>query len=320
MTCPCTQSKAFHIGMAAKRHKRPRPLHRKPKHNQESDEVYQYGFHCVAFLDILGQRRKLLQLAPIPRKDEETTRVLRETAGNVVRLRQRLAACFEGFGTPTLYLDQLPPDARERILNARQSLRNRNVGDSIIMDVSFLGDEDRCASMIGVYGCIASCCILHLVGLSTKSPIRGGIDVGLGLDIGGPDDPEVYGPVLGKAYTLENKLAEYPRILVSNGLLEYLEKTSRLSQTTPLGRLATYLAEDCKRFITVDTDGKPMLDFLGEKMATLSAPEKRQLEFAQINECVAEQRQMARLENDAKLLIRYDRLFAYVEKRSAFWK
>jgi hypothetical protein len=282
--------------------------------------MFHYGFHCIAFLDILGQRRKLLQLAPIPRRDEETTRLLRETAGNVIRLRRRLAACFEGYGTPTLYLDKLPPDASKRILNARQSLKSRNVGDSIIMDVSFLGDEDRCASMIGVYGCIASCCILHQVGLSAKSPIRGGIDVGLGLDIGEPGDPEVYGPVLGNAYNLESKLADYPRILVSNGLIAYLEQTAQLSQTTPLGRLASWLAADCKRFITSDTDGKPMLDFLGEKMATLSTTEERKQQFAQINECIAEQRQTAQSENDAKLLNRYDRLAAYVGKRSALWK
>ncbi len=282
--------------------------------------MFHYGFHCVAYLDILGQRRKLLQLAPTPTKDEETTRLLRETAGNVIRLRQRLAGCFEGFGAPTIYLDKLPQDARQRILNARQSLRSRNVGDAIIMDVSFQGDEDQCASMIGVYGCIASCCILHLIGLSSKSPIRGGIDIGLGLDIGKSGDPEVYGPVLGNAYTLENKMAEYPRILVSNGLIEYLESVSRLSQTTPLGRLATSLAGDCKRFITVDTDGKPMLDFLGETMARLYTAEERQNLFAGIDESITEQKRMAGSENDSKLLGRYDRLAAYVDRRLELWK
>ncbi len=289
-------------------------------HKQESDKVFHYGFYCVAFLDILGQRRKLLQLAPIPSHDEETVKLLRETAGNVIRLRRRLGACFEGFGRPSLYLDKLPSDARERILNARQSLRSRNIGDSIIMEVSFLGDEDRCASMIGVLGCIASCCILHLTGLSTKSPIRGGIDVGLGLDISASDDPEVYGPVLGNAYNLESKLADYPRILVSNELIAYLEQTARLPQTSPLGRLANRLAAECKQFITIDADGRPMLDFLGEKIASLSTVEERRVQFAGINECIAEQKQMAQSENDSKLLIRYDKLAAYVEKRSALWK
>jgi hypothetical protein len=306
--------------MAANRNKSARPLHRKRRHKRESDQGFHYGFYCVAFLDILGQRRKLLQLAPVPTKDDETTRLLSETAGNVIRLRRRLAACFEAFGKPTLYLSMLPPDARERILNARQSLRSRSIGDSIIMEISFLGDEDGCASMIGVYGCIASCCFLHLVGLSTKCPIRGGIDMGLGINISERGDPEVYGPVLGNAYNLESKLADYPRILVSNELIGYLEQTAGLPQTTPLGKLANYLAAECKQFITIDTDGKPMLDFLGQKMATLSTLEERQYQFSRINECIAEQKQMAQSENDSQLLIRYDRLAAYVEKRSALWK
>jgi hypothetical protein len=306
--------------MAAKRNKHPQPVRRKQSHKQDTEQVFHYGFHCVAFLDILGQRRKLLQLAPIPKKDEETTKLLRETAGNVIRLRRRLAACFEGFGKPTLYLNMLPPDARKRILNARRSLRSRNIGDSIIMEISFLGDEDGCASLIGVYGCIASCCILHLVGLSTKCPIRGGIDVGLGLNISELGEPEVYGPVLGTAYNLESKLADYPRILVSNGLIAYLEQAARLPQTTPLGRLANSLAAECKLFITPDTDGKPMLDFLGQKMATLSTAEERRNQFAGINECIAEQKQMAQAESDSKLLARYDRLAAYVERRSALWR
>jgi hypothetical protein len=173
--------------------------------------------------------------------------------------------------------------------------------------------------MIGVYGCIASSCILHLEGLSTNCPIRGGIDVGLGLDIGKPGDPEVYGPVLGNAYNLENNVAEYPRILVSKGLIEYLERAARLPQTTPLGHLVTSLAAECKQLITVDTDGKPMLDFLGEKMAQITA-DQRQQHFTGIIECIAEQIRMAQAENDSKLLGRYDKLAAYVESRSALWK
>jgi hypothetical protein len=303
----------------AKRNKHPQLVRRKQK-QPRSEPLFHYGFYCVAFLDILGQRRKLLQLAPIPTKDEATTKLLAETAGNVIRLRRRIAATFKAFGAPTLYLGQLPRDAAKRILSARQSPRSRHVGDAIIMEVSFLGDQDQCSSIIGVFGCIASSCILHLTALSSKFPLRGGIDIGLGLNISEEGKPEVYGPVLGNAYNLESKLAEYPRILVSDGLIAYLEEVARVPQTTPLGRLASSLAIECKRFITVDEDGKSMLDFLGEKMSTLSTPEERRNQFALMNECIAEQEQMARSENDAKLLSRYERLAAYVEKRGHLWK
>jgi hypothetical protein len=308
--------------MAARRN-RPKPLHRKPKH-EDSERLFHYSFYCVGYLDLVGQRRKLLQLGPVPRKDEETTRILRETAGTVIRLREELDDCFEGFGKPTIYLEGLPPDAKRRILSARRSVNTRSISDSIIMEVSFRGDEDQCSSMIGVFGCVAACCILQLLGLVTKAPIRGGIDVGLGLDISERGNPEVYGPVLGNAYKLESELAEYPRILVGDELLKYLEQTARMPQMpgtplTPLGRLASKLAVDCKRFITEDADGKSMLDFLGAKMVEFSPHEDRATQFIRINECITEQKQKAESENDAKLLARYNRLSDYVSKRAAIW-
>lgn len=181
------------------------------------------------------------------------------------------------------------------------------------MEVSFQGDTDGCASVIGVYGCIASCCILHLTSLITNSPIRGGIDVGLGLNISEVGDPEVYGPVLGNAYNLESKVADYPRILVTDGLIAFLEQMARLPQTTPLGRLGSNLAAECKRFITIDdTDGKPMLDFLGVKMTELSTAEERRQQFPLIEECIAEQKRLAQSENNSKLVARYDKLAMYV--------
>src|SRR5271169_6774067 len=119
--------------MAAKRN-RPKLLHRKPKH-EDSERLFHYGFYCVGYLDLVGQRSKLLHLEPVPRKDEETTRILRETAGTVIRLREQLDACFEGFGKPTMYLAGLPPEARRRILNARRSVNTRSISDAIIMEV-----------------------------------------------------------------------------------------------------------------------------------------------------------------------------------------
>jgi len=87
-----------------------------------------------------------------------------------------------------------------------------------------------------------------------------------------------------------------------------------------LGRLANSMAVECKRFITVDTDGKPMLDFLGENISRRYNAEDRQNLIGGINDCIAEQHQMAQAENDSKLLSRYERLAAYVESRSALWK
>jgi hypothetical protein len=50
-------------------------------------------------------------------------------------------------------------------------------------------------------------------------PIRGGIDVGLAIDI---DEGEIYGPVLDHAYHLEWKVAGGPRVVVGDTCVDYL--------------------------------------------------------------------------------------------------
>jgi hypothetical protein len=282
----------------------------------EPNKTFHYGFHCVAFLDILGQRRKLRQLPLLPKRDEETTKLLAETAGYVLRLRQLLSDCFEQFRKPTLFLSKLPQDAQTRILNARHAVKYRGFSDSIIMTISFKDDQEQCAPMIGVFGCIAACCMLHLLALSFKRPIRGGIDVGLGLEL---TDDEVYGPVLESAHFLESQVADYPRVLVGEGLSKYLNEVENHSATTPLGLLAQQLALRCNQFLTVDTDGFRMLDFLGEEMAKVTPPDQRKKLFRPANDYINEQKQIADSEGNHKHLSRYVRLGSYFDKQSKLW-
>src|SRR5690348_6019332 len=132
------------------------------------DRTFHYGFYCVAFLDILGQRRKLRQLPYLPKEDEETTLLLAETAGYVMRVRGYLHDAFEQFGKPTLFSSAMPKEMRRRILKARNAVNYRGFSDSLIMTICFRGDEEQCGPMIGVYGCIAACCMVHLLALAHK--------------------------------------------------------------------------------------------------------------------------------------------------------
>ncbi|HKF52487.1 MAG TPA: hypothetical protein VKB26_09260 [Candidatus Acidoferrales bacterium] len=184
------------------------------------------------------------------------------------------------------------------------------------MSLSFRGDDEQCAAMIGVYGCVAACCLLHLLALSYKRPIRGGIDVGLGLDI---TDDEVYGPALERAHFLESQKADYPRIVVGDELSRYLDEIEGYPASTPLGGLAKQLAVRCKQFVTVDTDGLPMLDFLGEEMAKLTKTEERKKVFVPASNYISDQKQIASSQGDERHLSRYSRLGAYFEKHSTLW-
>lgn len=282
----------------------------------QSNRTFHYGFYCVAFLDILGQRRKLRQLPRLPRDDAETRKFLAETAGYVLRLRRHLSECFEQFAKPTQFLSALPVDAQNRIMSAKSAVKYRGFSDSFIIAVSCKGDDEQCGPTIGVFGCIAACCILHLQALAYKRPIRGGIDVGLALDL---DEHEVYGPVLESAHYLESRVADYPRIVVGDELSKYLDDIEKSPIATPLGRLARSLATRCKQYITLDSDGSRMLDFLGVEMAKLSTPELRKGLFGRASEYMSEQKQIAQAQGDEKHLSRYTRLGNYFDKQSALW-
>lgn len=67
------------------------------------------------------------------------------------------------------------------------------------------------------------------------------MEVGLGLMI---EPNETYGPVVEQALLLE-KCAEYPRILVGDGLWQYLSVVAAETNRSLAGKVARALAQKC---------------------------------------------------------------------------
>jgi len=278
---------------------------------------FKYGYYCVAFLDILGQRRKLRQMA-CPGRDEQTRRLMSETAAYVLHLRQRFQQTFERYAELSPILDHVPEDARKQIAAAKSSIKYRGFSDSFIVSVKCIGDKEQFAPMTGVFGCISACCIHHLEALAYKRPLRGGIEVHCGVDLTKEGD-EVYGPVLERAHFLESQVADYPRIVVGDGLPQYLDVVEREAPATQLGNIARNLASMCKRYLTTDGDGFQMLDFIGEQAAKLGTRELRRTIFKPAAEYIAEQYQYGIDTDDYKHRSRYARLRSYFESRTRTW-
>lgn len=277
-----------------------------------NDDQFHHGYYCIAFLDILGQRRKLRELAHLSLKNEEARKLVIETSGYVLGLRNQLNKAFEGLKQLTPILDSLAPELRKRIEAAKNIVKYRGFSDSLIMSVPFEGDSEQFGPMTGVFGCLAACSILHLVALASKRPIRGGIDVGYGLNL---TEEETYGPVLESAHFLESQIADYPRIVVGEGLPRYLDTVEREAPTTPFGKAARELATRCKKYLTTDSDGVEMLDILGV-VASLGEPEKHKALVQQAIEYIGEQHQHGVDTNDRKHRSRYFRLGAYFKSRA----
>jgi len=88
---------------------------------------FHYGFLLYGSLGYSGQSRKLRQLPRLPSADERTKTILAETAGEVLRLRDRLEGCFEQFRRETGRHEDLPKEVQERMRAAKQSVKNTDI-------------------------------------------------------------------------------------------------------------------------------------------------------------------------------------------------
>ena len=120
---------------------------------------------------------------------------------------------------------------------------------------------------------VFSTAFLILRSLAYNVAIRGAIELGWATKLEGwtknKEDADIYGPVLMRVHYLESKVADYPRIIVGNRLIDVLERWLRLpykEEDNPQEKLNKICAKRCRSLICEDTDGQFIADFLGEYM------------------------------------------------------
>jgi hypothetical protein len=268
------------------------------------------GYHLVAFLDVLGQRDKFRNLRLPTNADEEAlvAQVLADTAGHVLRLRKLFKSQFETFESGLTHHDL-----------AKQPVRPKFVGfsDSFVMSVPLRNDNGDLIPVATIYSTMSAASIVMLSSLALKHALRGGVDVGLATEIG-PD--EIYGTALERAYHLESKDAEYPRILIGDSLWAYLNAalTEFKKYQVGMSKACAAITEKLIGFIGVDTDEKRILDYLSVVKDLTTETEKKGMVLPAYEFVLAEQKRHIE-SGDEKLIHRYADLRHYFESRLSFW-
>ncbi len=191
------------------------------------------------------------------------------------------------------------------------------ISDSVVITVPLGGNDEHCKAMYGVELTILLICGLALLEFSKGLIFRGGLDVGIATIIGAHD---VYGPALSRAYQLETEVAEYPRFMVGNGLLEFIQEVENHVPKTPYGEVARWYAGSCKRMIVQDTDGRQMLDFLGAEARTRLGESLSVGLFSRGHDFVREEHEKFLASGQEKFASRYFRLLQYYLARKAVWE
>lgn len=279
------------------------------------------GYYLVLFLDVLGQREKLRKLTDLPTSEEERKRVgatLRDTVGTVNILRDCFTTYFRGFERKVEFGKGLSEEQR-RTLHGMRRLEVRHYGfsDSIIVFVPLKNTNEHCTPMNGVYCSILAACSVMTLALTDGIPFRGGVDVGLGIEM---TKSEIYGPALERAHFLESCKARYPRIAVGDELLNYLRIVHGQSPSTVFGRSAVILAGACLSAIFQDSDGCFALDYFGSTFQEHVAKNALRPEFVRkaLDFADGERKKWTAAGNN-ELADRYGRLLAYLRSRSQIW-
>ena len=285
-----------------------------------------FGYYIIGYFDILGQSTKLAEMERLSfRHHEQAVRALNDTLGVVLEVRKLFESFFLYMNRQTAFSASLPKSFQDTI---RQHSRTRwncrwSFSDSYVVAAPIRRDIDKASASVSELRtiiCIAATAWLHM--LSAGHPLRGGIEVGRGVNI---TDTEVYGSALDRAHCLESKVAKYPRIVVGKGCLQFLRTmASNPRKLSSFGDVDAKLAADnageCLRMLrNVEDGGHAMLDSLDRGLYRMTDIDPAASMFEKANQQASCQLKKAEAREDDKLIDRYRTLLEYFNEKRPQW-
>jgi hypothetical protein len=285
-----------------------------PKHSDNDGA----SMWAVCFLDLMGYRAELTATDPWPPpQDPKAVALLFK------RVVSRRKALLNG---PREYQDLLDAaldrrtsasdaDSHRPVVSDIVSINATGFSDSIFLERSLSGSGPE--GIMRVTNLVACVGMMMLTQLASRSPVRGGIDVGFGLLI----DGLLHSAASVRAYNLE-RTARYPRFLLGERYQAYVKMMMQVKN--PVEReWATRLSS----FSYVDPeDGLLGLDYLGApfraKYLNNLAPIAVRALWDFARESYDRHKQdhaRSSLSEDAKLADYYRRLMGYVQPRLEIW-
>jgi hypothetical protein len=275
------------------------------------ERIYVLENYLVAFLDVLGQSDKFEQLR-LPKTAAEHAAVqetIRGTVRFVSDLRPRFGIQFDAF--------------EAGLLKDQPSIKKFHpafvgLADSFVTFVPIRNGDQQLTTNIRMFSALAAACIIMLISLASNHALRGGIDIDLATEM---TAGEIYGTALMRAYRLESRVADYPRILIGDGLWTYLLLGQQVTEnpSTEIGVFLKDLIQKQMALITEDTDGRRILNYLGLGIASIAKPGKADMLVKPAYQFVLDEQQRWLSVGNTKETGRYAILRQYFEERLPLW-
>jgi hypothetical protein len=278
-------------------------------------ELYNIANYCVSFIDLLGQRLEYKDEGLVPEfksaeeKEKFINNKLRNTIGRIITLQHAsdsfVKAALENISPQR---EELQPDVKR--LNDEMKevrLKQQRWSDGLFYFISLMEGNVKCP-MVGVYTVLSNAGSLCFVFLAGKLPLRGSIDIAWAAEL---YEGELYGAAVAKAYELESQVAQYPRIVVGQRVIDYLIDNMNNPASDIYRKYNRNLAKICYDMLAQDSDGYHFVHYLGDvfhKMVTKSLHKEL---YQNSMKFVLEQCKKWKDEQNTKLSFRYNHLLSY---------
>lgn len=283
-----------------------------------SDSELLAGNYCVSFMDLLGQRAALQGQALLPPFESEDERkklntILKESIGSIIKLQGQAEDMLQGIlhsNPESPFRAALPPE-QHSLWDEIQLTRitTQRWSDGLMSFVS-LGDREMKCRMNGVFGLFCLAGTLCFLGLATKRPVRGAIEIAWGIEL---HPGELYGAAVARAYELESEVAQYPRIVIGSEMVKFLQLHLNNPEQDPFSQNDKALAEICLGMVVQDTDGNWLLHYLGEAFQYAVSHSQHAELYTAARKFVSEQLVEHQTNLNTKLAFRYSHLLDYFD-------
>ncbi|MCX7195855.1 MAG: hypothetical protein NTV37_08255, partial [Proteobacteria bacterium] len=269
----------------------------------------------VCFIDLLGQQEALRghgALHDFPTKDA-FFKAVQPVISPIVNLQRRTRDMVQAYVKPKLDSPRraaLPPELQAEWDEMQETrLSTQYWSDGLIAFVS-LGAESVKCPMNGVFGAFGMAGSEMLCGLYSHAPIRGGIEVAWGIEL---KPGELYGAAIARAYELESKFAQYPRMVVGLETIKYLQTELASTEQDILSVYNRGLAKICLDMVIKDVDGLYILHYLGTTFRENVSTNIHDDLYVKAKSFVEKQYIHFKNKADSKLAFRYRQLLHYFE-------
>jgi len=278
----------------------------------------------------LGQKEAFKNIENLPLADNHPKLVEthKQTALFINNFRAGFKNFFNAYTAEREPSVKIEPAKMEQFKAMQKSNLNLQSFSDCIQAYTCLHTTDYHACAInGIFGMFISCGGMLLLSLSLGKPFRAGIEVDWGTVL---ENGEVYGPVMYKAYELENKIAEYPRIVIGPEILNYLGNLKNgIPQFSGQEQIdieyCKNLANKCSKMVIRDIDGVLILDYLSKEFIdSIIHGSKDDVDykdmFNKALQFVESEYKKRKQMNDRKLALRYYMLLNYLKVNNPFNK